>query len=161
MIDFHLQRCTRRCAALDRELEAGETYFSVLIEEGSDVIRKDYSAEAWEGPPENSLSWWKATMADTSGAKVQWAPNEVLLHYFEQLEERPDKQDTRYVLALLLVRRRLLNLEETQTEGDCDIFVLTSAAQDREHHVLVVDPSRKRVEEIEQELGKLLFTDGE
>ncbi len=52
MLDFEIQRCTRRCAKTDRELAAGETYYSVLISTGGKVERRDYSAEAWEGSPE-------------------------------------------------------------------------------------------------------------
>ncbi|QDU95759.1 hypothetical protein [Lignipirellula cremea] len=160
MIDFPWQRFTRRCAALDRELQAGEEYYSVLVAKGADVIRQDYCAEGWEGPPEASLGWWKAKMPDDTGQKAHWAPNEVLLNYFEQLEQRPDKQDMQYVLALLLVRRRLLVLESTATnDAGEEEFLLSCPTLDREFHVAVQEPTRQQVEQIEAELSQLLFTD--
>ena len=34
MLDFEIQRCARKCAKSDREFQAGETFYSVLISEG-------------------------------------------------------------------------------------------------------------------------------
>ena len=45
-----------------------------------------------------------------------WVPNDVLLNFFDELAEQPDKQDMRYVLALLLVRRRVMRMEEEQRD---------------------------------------------
>ena len=56
MIDYEIQRCTRRCAATDRELKDGETCYSVLVAEGAAVVRRDYSAQAWQGPPDQVVS---------------------------------------------------------------------------------------------------------
>ena len=62
MIDYEVQRCTRHCAATGRELQPGETFYSTLTAEGSQVVRHDYSVEAWQGPPEGVLGWWKSHM---------------------------------------------------------------------------------------------------
>src|SRR5207249_11242458 len=104
MIDYDIQRCSRRCAATERELKDGETCFSVLVPEGAAVVRRDYSAEAWQGPPENAIGWWKTTIVDPQAGRPHWAPNDVMLNYFERLLDDPAGQDARYVLALLLVR---------------------------------------------------------
>ena len=82
MLDFDVQSRSRKCAKTDRPFEPGEEFFSVLLPEGSNVARYDYSAAAWEGPPENSIGWWKSQVPDHRGNKVNWAPNEVMLHYF-------------------------------------------------------------------------------
>src|SRR5687767_197677 len=108
MLDFEVERCARRCAKTDREFQPGETYYSALVPRGSGVARLDFSAEAWEGPPEGSLGWWQARLPEPHGNKMHWAPNDVMLHYFEQLDGVADQADVRYVLALLMVRRRVL-----------------------------------------------------
>jgi len=55
MIDYEVQRCTRRCATTQRELQPGEIFYSTLVAEGAQVVRHDYSQEAWQGPPEGVL----------------------------------------------------------------------------------------------------------
>ena len=162
MLDFDVQRCTRRCAATDRELKAGETCYSVLVQQGSNVVRRDYAAEAWPGPPEQSLGWWKAVVPEGAAQRVAWAPNDLMLDYFDRLEERPDKADVRYVLALLLVRRRLLRHDESATaRTDDDQLVLFCPRNEREYRVPAVLPDDERVKEIQQELSSLLFGDGQ
>ena len=89
MIDYDIQRCSRRCAATERELKDGETCFSVLIPEGAAVVRRDYSAEAWQGPPENAIGWWKTIIIDPNAGRPHWAPNDVMLNYFERLLDDP------------------------------------------------------------------------
>ena len=44
------------------------------------------------------------------------AANDLLLNFFDELSQQPEKQDMRYVLALLLVRRRVMRVEEEQRD---------------------------------------------
>jgi len=160
MLDFEVQRFSRRCHATDEPIEAGQVYYSVLIAEGGDVVRRDFSLSAWKGPPDTALGWWKAQVPDAQAGRVHWAPNDVMLHYFEQLEPVAEKADTRYVLALLMIRRRIIRLEETEVDSDGqECFLVHCPRNEREYRVRVVTPSRQRVEAIQQELAELLFAD--
>jgi len=106
--DYKVSRCTRRCHAQQRPLREGESYYSVVLEAGDDFVRRDYSAEAWEGPPETSIGWWKSRMPTAGERKLVLAPKEVLIDLLVGMGEVPAKEKTRYLLALLLMRRRLV-----------------------------------------------------
>ncbi|QDU28087.1 hypothetical protein ETAA8_31800 [Anatilimnocola aggregata] len=161
MIDYEISRFTRRCAASDRELQPGETYYSVLLPSGSQVLRQDISAAQWKGPPENALGWWKATMADTTARKPQWAPHDVMLDFFEGLESDPSREDLRYVLALLLVRRRVLRLEAEETDASGrQIQVLDCPRKELQYRVAVVLPEPARAAELQAQLSQLLQQPG-
>ena len=161
MIDYDFQRCTRRCAATDRELKIGETCYSVLLPEGSAVARRDYSQEAWTGPPDKAIGWWQATIVDPHAGRMYWAPNDVMLHYFERLLEDSSAADARFVLALLLVRRRVLRLEaHEQDQTGQRVLVLHCARNECEYRVNEVTPSAERAAEIERQLAELLQTHG-
>lgn len=161
MLDFEVQRCTRRCAKTERELLPGETYYSALVSQGSGVARLDYAAEAWTGPPEGAIGWWQAKLPDANAHKMHWAPNDVMLHYFEELDCRPDQVDARYVLALLMVRRRILRLETTETDDQGqETLVLFCSRNDTEYRAVAASVSDERAAEIQSELAKLLYTEG-
>ena len=113
-MDFDVQRCSRRCAVTGRELQPGEWFYSALIPSGASVVRQDYSIEAWQGPPAEALGWWKSQIPTAETKKTQWAPNDVMLELFDELAGQPDRSDLRYVLTLLLIRRRVFRLEETE-----------------------------------------------
>lgn len=160
MIDYEVQRCTRHCAATGRELQPGEAFYSTLKAEGAQVVRHDYSLAAWQGPPEGVLGWWKSQMPDRNAKKLHWAPNDVMLELLESLEAQPDKTDMRYVLALLLIRRRVVRLEETDRDpSGREVSVLYCPRRETTYRVVTVMPSAERTTEIQEELARLLFAD--
>ena len=157
-MDYEIQRCTRTCAATGRDLAPGEEFYSVLVAEGAELKRYDYCLEAWDGPPEGAVGSWKSQMPDPAAKRIHWAPNDVMLHFFEQLESQPDKQDMRYVLALLLVRRRVMRLEEPERdEAGHEVLVAYCPRREATYRVPAVAPGEARIEEIQQELARLLF----
>ena len=79
-LEFDVQRCTRKCAKTGRNLDPGESFFSTLREIDDEVIREDFCAAAWNGPPEESVGWWQSQMPDPNARKIEWAPNDVILH---------------------------------------------------------------------------------
>ena len=161
MIDYDIQRCSRRCASTERELKDGETCFSVLLPDGAVVVRRDYSAEAWQGPPDNALGWWKTVVVDPSAGRPHWAPNDVMLNYFERLLDDPAAEDARYVLALLLVRRRVLRVEgHEQDAAKRPILLLYCARNEAQYRVAEIMPSPERAAAIQQQLAELLQTHG-
>jgi hypothetical protein len=161
MLDYEIQRCSRRCSVTDRELKAGETCFSALLPDGARVVRRDYSAEAWEGPPEGALGWWKSTVVDPSAGRISWAPNDVMLHYFERLADDSAAEDARYVLALLLVRRRIARVEGTERDAaGRENLLLYCPRNETQYRVVEVTPTAERAAAIQQQLAELLQTHG-
>jgi len=157
-MDYELQRCSRHCSATGRELVAGEHFFSALVAEGAQLVRRDYCVEAWKGPPEEAIGWWKSQIPHPQANRMHWAPNDVMLHVFDQLELQPGREDMRYVLALLLVRRRVMRAEEEERgEQGREVLVLYCPRRDATYRVPVVVPDDARVREIQKELARLLF----
>lgn len=161
MLDYEIQRCSRRCAATDRELKNGEVCYSVLAVEGGQVVRRDYSAAAWQRPPEGAIGWWKSNVVDPNAGRPHWAPNDVMLSYFERLMEDPSAEDARYVLALLLVRRRVLRVEGHEKDAAArETLVLHCSRNDCEYRVTELLPSPERAAAIQERLAELLQTSG-
>jgi hypothetical protein len=156
-MDYDLQRPTKHCFTTGRELAPGEEFYSALIAEGAELRRADFSIEAWHGPPPGAIGCWKSQIPDRHGARRHWAPNDVLLQCFDELSEQPDKQDMRYVLALLLVRRRVMRLEEEQKDAaGGELLVLYCPRRDTTYEVPVTVPDPTRADAIQQELARLL-----
>jgi hypothetical protein len=167
-LDFEIQRSTRRCAATQRSLEPGDICFSVLEVAGADVIRKDYCLDAWPGPPEVAIGWWKTRIPELSAKKIKLAPNDVLLQLFDQLAEHPENEDMRYVLALLLMRRRVLRFDAPLDDDQAstprggyqrETMVLYCPQRDASYSIAVAMPTSERIDEIQQRLGELLVAD--
>jgi hypothetical protein len=172
LLDFEVQRCTRCCAVTERALEPGDECYSVLEVQGADVIRKDYCRDAWKGAPDAAFGWWKSRVPEPTAKKIKLAPNDVLLELFDQLAERTDQQDLRYVLALLLVRRRVLRVEmpsgqaheervDEPMNGAAESMTLYCPKREATYNVTVAMPGNERIDEIQQQLSQLLIADAE
>lgn len=160
-VDYEIQRFTRHCTSSGRELKPGEVFYSALLREGAQVARHDYSADAWQGPPEGAIGWWKSQVPSQSTHKVHWAPNDVMLELLEQWEHDPLKQDIRYVLSLLLIRRRVVRVEDQETGDDGrEMTILYCPRRETTYKVATVMPTAERETEIQNELGQLLFAGG-
>lgn len=159
-MDYEVERCTRRCAASGRELQEGEEFYSALSTDRGQVHRSDYAVEHWSGPPESALAWWRSRMPTHEAKKGQLAPNEVLLQLFAELEHVPEKADMRYVLALLLVRRRVLREEEVEhDETGGEVMRVYSPRDENTYRVDVMVPDEGRRDEIQAELARLLYAE--
>jgi hypothetical protein len=138
MIDYQIQPSTRRCSLTGREIRPGERYYSVLLEEAGKFVRKDYSAEAWQGPPEDAFSFWMGRLATPQGKRRQPIDDEMLLECFQRLEGQLEASRVRfrYVVALLLLRRRRLKLEQTRQDGPQEVLDLRCTRTGVRHTVV-------------------------
>lgn len=162
MHEYDVKRCTRRCAKTDRELRPGELFYSALVADGTEVKRLDYAQDAWEEPgakfQDDAIAWWKSHVPG-GGRRTHWAPNDVLLDYFQRLDGDATKADVRYVLGLLMIRRRIVRLEDTEfDEAGGEVLVLYCPRNESEFRVPVVMPSDARATEIQAEFSQLLTT---
>lgn len=113
-----MARCTGHCAATGRAFAPGEVCCAVLIErdDAPGLERADYAVRAWEegarpAPPARVFATWRATYQPGESGKVKpLLSDEELLDLFQELGEatEPRRLAFRYVLALMLVRRKVL-----------------------------------------------------
>lgn len=183
LLDIEVQRCTRRCAATDRALEPGEDCYSVLEVSGADVVRKDYCLKGWNGAPDGAVGWWRSRVPEPTAKRIKLAPNDVLLELFDQLADRLEQADLRYVLTLLLIRRRVMRLEEVSgvgyqvsgsnasedrhptpdafSVGEHEVMHVYCPKRDASYAVPVHMPTGPRIDQIQQKLSDLLVASAE
>jgi hypothetical protein len=126
MTEYQIQPNTRRCAVTGRELRPGEKFFTALLEEGSQFVRRDYSSEAWQGPPPEAFSFWCGRVPAREEAKRPRIDDDMLAECFQRLENQtePGRVNFRYVVALLLMRRKRFKFEEARKDGEHEVLVL-------------------------------------
>jgi hypothetical protein len=162
LLDFEIRACSRRCATTERILQSGDVYFSVLEEQGTGMQRLDYSVEAWQGPPEVCIGWWRSRIPEKDGGKPKLAPTEVMLNLLSALAKRPEDQEFRYLLSLLLLRRRTLRRDDvTQNEAGNEVLVLSCPRRNEQYEVVVAEPDVPQTKLVQQRMIELLYGDSE
>lgn len=114
-MDFNIRPISKVCAATGADLEPGGVCWSVLVQENGKLVRHDYSVDAWNGPPDEAVGHWQCEVPAGTVTGRQLLDPDSLLEYFMQLCESPNEveRDYQYVLALLLLRKKRLILEES------------------------------------------------
>ncbi len=172
--EFKVARCSRKCFTQGRPLRDGEWFYSVVIEDGDDLTRREYSAEAWTGPPEGTVGWWKGRMPQAGARKLVLAPDPVLVDVLRGLDDSENRRQLRYLLALMLLRRRVVSTvpthfsaqspKEPQTQNGVPAIDSTEQtmtvrvnADHSEITVAVCSISQRDVEKLEAALQELLY----
>ena len=157
--DYEFSRTSGKCRATDRPLAEGEVYYTVLSEGPEGLERHDYSLDVWEGPPSECFCYWRARIRTSDRNKGPAAiDHEVLTHLFLSLEDDDSsvKQEFRFVLALLLLRKRLLRLERSISEGDEEYWQMRLVRDQSGHRVLNPKLTEGAVERLSVQLTAIL-----
>lgn len=158
MTEYQIQANTRRCTATGRELRPGERVYTVLLDDGGKFVRQDYSTEAWTGAPSNAFSFWAGKVPAQDEQRRPPIDDEMLLDCFRRLEGQtePDRVNFRYVVALLLMRRKRFKFEETKVEDGQEVLALRCTRTRALH--LVVNPglSDEETLRVQDEVFKVL-----
>ncbi len=138
MTDIDVPKPTRTCSVTGRELVAGEKCFTALIDEAGKYGRRDYAAESWDGPPPGTVAFWAGRVPASERPRKPTFNEELLVDWFHHLADRtePDRVRFRYVVALLLMRRRRLKFEDaTQPAGGDAVLWVRDAKSGARHAV--------------------------
>lgn len=158
-MDLKLHRPHAACSSTGRPFVAGEPFYSALVRTDAGLERIDVAVEAWAGPPERTLAWWRSThpTAETVGQTL--APVDVLLDVLEELDGRVADEPLRYLLALQLIRRRVLKpTDEPTAAADPTMLVLACRRREREYRVRAVPPQHVAAADVEARLAALLWS---
>src|SRR5437588_676620 len=89
--------------------------------------RVDVSLAAWpQLDRKDVVAFWQATMPALEQKKKLFVDDEVLCELFERLKDtsEPPKLNFRFVLGLILMRKKMLVYENSRTEDGKDIWVV-------------------------------------
>ena len=158
MMEYHIGPPTRKCVATGRELLVGERYFTALVETGDRFERHDFAAEAWKGPPTGAFSYWVGKVAATPEHQKPRFDDDLLEDCFQRLEHavEPGRINFRYVLALLLIRRKRLRFEETRYVGQEERMHLSCPRTGRRWDVVNPRLTDAQMKDVQEEVFKVL-----
>lgn len=164
---YDLGRHADTCAATGVPLHPGDPFVACLVErraeEGFD--RVDLSQEAWVGGhrPAKLFAFWSGTKPEANQKPRVFIDDDALVSIFDQLEGATDAKRLafRYVLALVLIRKRLIRQVGTRAAEGGEpgaMLIKRRGAPTEEAPECVVDPEldAQTVAEVTEQLGSIL-----
>lgn len=158
MTDYQIQPHTRRCAATGRDLQPGERYYTALVEEGDLFVRQDFSSQAWQGPPAGAFSFWSGRVPQPNETAKPRFDDDVLEECFQRLQEQGERSrvNFRYVVALLLIRRKRLRFEQTIDADGVEQLELSNIKTGEKYLVLNPQLTDEQMAEVQSEVFRVL-----
>jgi len=155
--DWEIKSRAHQCCRTGREFVEGEFFYTLLIREGEGFRREDLSEEAWKDRNDNiqPFSFWRSKYeapAPPPPEPMQRDDAEGLLRRLIQ-ENDPAYGNVRYILALMLERKRVLRPLES---SDDDMLVYEHLATGET--LVLANPklSLDRIPEVQREVSALL-----
>lgn len=159
MEEWEIEKPLGHCYGTGRKIEYGEEYFAALVETEHVLQRRDFCADYWEAEKPDVFCFWRTKLPHADQKKQMFVDDEMLMAFFERLaeEKEQEKINFRFVLALVLMRKRRLRYDSTRIEGGEEVWRMRVVGGDKEF-VSVVNPhlDEEQIEQLSSEIGEIL-----
>jgi len=122
--DWEIKSRGHNCSVTEHEFQPGEFFFTMLVREGEGFRREDLCEEAWKTRNENiqPFSFWRSRYEPPPAQPKEPLPKDDAESLLRRLIADNDTSlgNVRYILALMLERKRVLRPVESQ---DVDMLV--------------------------------------
>jgi hypothetical protein len=157
--NWEVAKSSRKCCLTGNPIAVGETYYSALVEEGDTFVRRDYCVGAWEQvDPVEFFSYWKTRYQPEEEKEKKFVIDiEAFYTFFTRLAgaTEPTRQLFRYVIALILVRKRALRLDEIEKAPDGEFLRLHDRRADETLRVPTCAPTPDQLVQVQESLNQI------
>lgn len=151
--EWKFRRREAQCRACGTAFQEGQRHASVLLIQAEDLSREDICLACWqERAADTDLFFWFTRHA--AGRKRFELDLVTLEQLFVHLEGRSEEKvrELRYLLCLILMRKRRLKLERVQRNAASPSMVVRRPRQKETFEVSVFEFSPERIEELRRDL---------
>jgi hypothetical protein len=161
--NWNLRSRAHACAHSNEPFTEGETFVTSLYEDASseELVRADYSLTSWEvvAAERPVFSFWRSvyeTPKTVAKAEVvEKSSAEGMLRKLVE-DDLPGTESTRYILAVMLERKRLLKQTATRETEDATFLIYEQPKTGEVYIIRDPDLKLSEVEAVQREVSLLL-----
>jgi hypothetical protein len=171
--DYDIAKTQGQCSACEKELLPDEEYVATLVEAAPDAEeefeRCDYCTACWqargegdenaEAEADGTYCVWQSRLPQPQEKKKLFIDDELLINFFQRLEgdDEPGRINFRFVLALILMRKRLLIYDRmTRNDDGTETWAMRLKGADEAHEVLNPQMDEEKITAVSEQLGQIL-----
>ncbi len=161
MDEWEINRPLGQCHGTGRRIEYGDEYFGALVETAEGLERRDYCVDYWQDRKPEVFCYWKARLPDPQQKKQVFVDDDMLIAFFERLEGETEQEkiNFRFVLALVLMRKRRLKYDSSGMEDGREIWRLRVTGDKQTVDVINPRLDEGQIEQLSSQIGQILQTD--
>jgi len=169
MAQWEVAKTQGVCAGCNQQLQLRQDYYAALVEATADseatpqpntegFVRYDYCEACWSQQNPDVFCFWKAQIPEPQEKKQLLVDDAVLLDIFERLAETDDqaKINFRFVLALILMRKRILKYQQTEFRDGREFWIMGQVREQTTHEVFNPNLRDDQIQEVSEHLSTIL-----
>jgi hypothetical protein len=162
--EWEIKARSRYCGRTDEPFADGDRIYTLLFRDRGGFRREDVSEKAWEKAKEGAepFSFWKSKYQAPDPPAPEQMPKESAEELLRKLitEDRPEHVNVRYVLTILLERKKTLKQVDIRESGEERILIYEHAKTGEAF--IVGDPRLKlnQLDSVQAEVYALLVPKG-
>ncbi len=161
--DYQIAKTDSLCRQCGKQLEPGSPLVATVREAGDQLQREDYCPECWSALPaeqqQGALGQWRSQAPVPRAKKKLLVDDDLLINLFERLAsaDTPVKVNFRFVLALVLMRKKLLVYDRTERdEHGQDVWQMHFRGSDTTEAVIDPHLDEDKIAEVSGQLGQIM-----
>ena len=156
--EWNMPRRAEQCGRCGRTFESGEPFHAYLYKTDAGYARHDYCESCPPAAEPAALGSWRTRRPEPTVRKLQPFDREAIYGFFQRLEDahEPGQVQFRFVLALLLWRKKVLKLEQTRDEPGGEVWEFTMPRTGSVHRVERPDLDEAQLERLSTQLELLM-----
>ncbi len=156
---YEVARARGQCIVCNSAIEPGQPLMAALRETDIGFERLDLCVPCWPSFERADLiGYWRTTMPRVEQKKKIFVDDQVLCDLFERLAHATEapKLSFRFVLGLILMRKRLIVYERSRVEEGAEIW--TVRFRGKEELMDLVNPklNEQQIQDVSTQLGEIL-----
>ncbi len=158
MDEWEIKKPLGQCSGSGKKIEYDEEYFAALVETGQGLERRDFCVDYWGQNKPQVYCYWKTKLPRPDQKKQVFIDDGMLMSFFERLatETEQEKVNFRFVLGLVLMRKRKLKYDSSKTEDGKEIWRLRIAGEREIVEVINPHLDEQQIQQLSLQVGQIL-----
>ena len=160
--EFNISKPSGLCTACQQPLQPGQELVAAVRDDNDELVRQDFCTACWKGEmgdDPNVVGVWRTRIPQPTEKKKLLVDDAILVNLFERLggADAPAKINFRYVLALVLWRKKLLVYDGMKRQGDgSEIWKMHFKGSDQVHEVIDPKMDDLKIAEVSGQLSQIM-----
>ena len=161
MDEWKVNKPLGQCSETGKKIEPGEEYFAALVETEEGLHRRDFCNDYWQQQKPDVFCYWKTKLPQPNQKKQIFVDDEMLMAFFERLgaETEQERINFRFVLTLILMRKRRLKYDSAATEADKEIWRVRTVGDIQFFDVVNPHLDEEQIKQLSSQLSEILQAD--
>jgi hypothetical protein len=164
--EYNISKTSGQCNKCEKQLAVGQEFVAVVKDVNDDLSRLDFCKACWDALGEEGgqadpaiVGIWHTKVPQAQEKKRQFVDNELLVDFFTRTEGAQDatKVSFRYVLALVLMRKKLLVYDGMQKDAaGAELWLTHLRGSEQAYHVIDPKMDEDKIAEVGRRLDEIL-----